>query len=73
MLSVYVYFGAWRGRRGRATPSVAVRSAVCKDELGAILLIQTDSVMLRARIIPVLSPHVGGSGGDGAMPWPTYP
>lgn len=53
--------------------SVAVRSAVCEDELGAILLIQTDPLMLRAQIIPVMSPHVGGSSGDGEMPWPTYP
>lgn len=66
-------FWCLEGRHGRAMSSVAVRSAVCEDELGAILLIQTDSLMLRAQIIPLMSPHVGGSSRDGEMPWPTYP
>lgn len=53
-------FQCLEGRRGRAASSVAVRFSVCEDELGAILLIQTDSLMLRAQIIPATSPHVGG-------------
>lgn len=45
-------------------------SAVCEDELEAILLIQTDSLMLKAQIIPVVSRHVGGSSGDETMHCP---
>lgn len=69
----YIYFGASGGRRGRATSTAAVHSAVCEDELRAILLILTDSLMLRAQIIPALSLHIGGSSRDGETSWPTYP
>lgn len=69
----YIYFGASGGRRGRATSAAAVHSAVCEDGLRAILLILTDSLMLRAQIIPALSLHIGGSSRDGETSWPTYP
>lgn len=61
------------GRRGHATSTAAVHSAVCEDELRAILPILTDSLMLRAQIIPALSLHIGGSSRDGETSWPTYP